>query len=313
MSASRLPSMIRTVAKMTVPCSSGMSRFWIALIEILPQPGDREHALRHHRARQQPAHLRGHHRDDGDERVFERVLGDDGPLQQALAARRADVVVLHRLEQVGAHHAGDGARRRPPQHEGGQDQVREGLETRDGEEPELVGEQVLHEQSDPEHRHRDSRQREGHQGDVEGAVLFDGGDDARRDADGPGKEEGGQRQLDRVGKGVGDQVGDLPVHLVGVAEVAARGVGDVVDVADVPRVVEVHALAQVLHDGGADALLHHHRDGVARQDVEQEKDHKDDPEQDGDHDQDPLDDVLEHERPPGIQPSREFARNPRGA
>src|SRR6266542_603393 len=63
-------------------------------------PGEREDGLHQHGAGEDEPELQGHHRDDGQERVPQRVAQHDQRLGDALGPRRPDVVLLQHV-----HHA----------------------------------------------------------------------------------------------------------------------------------------------------------------------------------------------------------------
>ena len=65
---------------------------------VLADPGDREDELDHERARDDEAEQRAGGRDGRDQRVPEHVQADDAPPAKPLRLRRADVVLLQRLE-----------------------------------------------------------------------------------------------------------------------------------------------------------------------------------------------------------------------
>ena len=84
-----------------------MSRSITAVDERAPQPGHAEGLLDRHRAAQHEAEQHAGDRDDGQERVGQRVPQHHEPLAQPLGARRPHEVLADDLEQARARHARD--------------------------------------------------------------------------------------------------------------------------------------------------------------------------------------------------------------
>ena len=98
------------------------------------------------------AEVEADHRDERRQAGPQAVLADHPALGEALGARRADVVLAHRLDQVAAGHAGVERREQEREHDPGHDHVEEpvleavgdGHVPGPGQPPELVPEDVEH-------------------------------------------------------------------------------------------------------------------------------------------------------------------------
>src|SRR5216110_2427566 len=75
--------------------------------ERAAEPGHAERLLDRDRPAEDEPYQDPGERDDGQERVRQRVAHDDERLSDPLGTRRADVVLQDDLEQAGARHAGD--------------------------------------------------------------------------------------------------------------------------------------------------------------------------------------------------------------
>src|SRR6516225_11138129 len=86
-------------------------------------PGPGEHGLRDHRAAEQISGFQRRDRDDGDERVRERVPPHQPQEPQPLPPRGPRAVLMQHLEQAAAHVPRQDRHRPPGQGDGGKDQV----------------------------------------------------------------------------------------------------------------------------------------------------------------------------------------------
>src|SRR6266849_857845 len=77
------------------------------LDEELAQAVEVEHLLGHHQAADEEGDFQPDDRRGRQERVAQRVAADDDALAHAFGARRADIVLVHHLDDGAAHHARD--------------------------------------------------------------------------------------------------------------------------------------------------------------------------------------------------------------
>src|SRR5437016_6050752 len=99
--------------------------------------GQREDRLREHGAAKVVAELESEDREDGDHGVAQGMAIHDEPVRDALGARRPHIVLAQHLQHRGARGARDHRRRGRSQHEGGQEQMREGARAPGGQPAEL--------------------------------------------------------------------------------------------------------------------------------------------------------------------------------
>ena len=124
----------------------------------------------------------------GVRRRAQAVLEDHRALRQALRARRADVVLAERLEQVVARHPrverGVEHRERDPRQDHVREEAGEAVGGRDvagaARPAELPPEDVEAHQAEPEDGRRDPEEREAHRAAVDDGAALDGGEDADR-------------------------------------------------------------------------------------------------------------------------------------
>ena len=119
------------------------------------------------------------------------------------------------------------------------------------------------------------------------------GGDAGGDGHGDADQERGEGEREGVGVALQDEVGDGVVQAEGVAEVGVEDAAPVVEVLRCEREVEAVGVAEGGDVGGGGALAEHLDDGVAGDQVDQEKDDGDDQPEDGQRDEDAADGLGE--------------------
>jgi len=210
--------------------------------------------------------------DDRDERVAQGVAQDDDALGQALGAGGADVVLIELFEHGGADHAGEDGGEGAAHGDGGQDEMGEATGSADREPAEL----------DRDEQDEDGAECEGREGQAEQADEAEGAvlpliapkcrGNARWDGYEDGDEERGDGELNGVRITGEDEVRDGVVEADRVAEVAVEDSVPVVEVLLAEGLVESVGVAEGDDVGGAGTFAEHLLDGVAGDDVDQEKD-----------------------------------------
>ena len=226
---------------------------------------------------EQRAELQAEDGEDGDHGVAQGVAVDDGALGQAFGAGGADVVLAELFEHGGADHAGEDGGERSAHGDGGEDEV-----ARSEPAPETGSQPSLMEKSrirmgpraklgnDRPKRLTTLRARSSQRLRRWAERTPAGIDKDDRD------EQRGQRELQRVGIALGDEVRDAVVEAEGVAEVAVEDAVPVVDVLLAERGVEAVGVARGLDVGGGRAFAEHLQDGVSGDEVDQQEDEGDD-------------------------------------
>src|SRR5882724_4091820 len=271
-------------------------------------PGNNEDDLHDDESAEQtaaPPADEGHH---GQERVPERVTIDDGPLREALGARRAHVVLADHLEHLRAGEPRNGRADVVGLGQGGPDQLLEVLHRALTEGHEFEGRDPVedaHEAVEDEGARHEQRQAEPAQARdarqvVDGPVLVHGGDHPEGNGPHESDGEGEDGQLHRAGKALAEDVPHGPALGIGLAEVAAHGPPDPREVLDGHRLVQAQLLADLL-----DLLLLHAARLRARlvdedlRDVPRHEPHEDEdqhgrPDQGGNEEQEPANNVAAH-------------------
>ena len=89
---------------------------------------EREHCLRQNRSAEQQCERQTHRRNDGDEGVLERMVVEHYAFSDAACACCLDEVRAHRLDDVYTGDPDEEAGEDDAQREGGEDQVRHGID-----------------------------------------------------------------------------------------------------------------------------------------------------------------------------------------
>src|SRR5712692_3481971 len=181
-------------------------------------------------------------RQHGDQRVLERVLGDDERLRQPLDARELHVLRAEDLEHGRARQPHVRGREVPAQRERGHEHVRGRARARGRQPAEVHGEEEDHEEPDPEGREREPEEREELARAVPPAVHPHRRDDARRDPDHEREEHRDRREQEGVGQARAVELEDVGPVVERLAEVAASEVGEEAPVLHPERLVEAELL-----------------------------------------------------------------------
>src|SRR5687767_14903069 len=160
---------------------------YVLVLDRLPgldaDAGPPEDLLDHQQPTQSEAQVHAEHGDHRPHRVAEGVLEDHSAVLKALGPRRADVVLAQHLEHPRPRHAGVEGRLGYPEGESGQHQAHEAARAPEGEDRDLVGEDV--EQNDPQ---PELWKGQAYENKDVGKTLHDSpldrDDDTRSDADG---------------------------------------------------------------------------------------------------------------------------------
>src|SRR2546425_5570635 len=231
--------------------------------------------------------------EDRDERVLERVHGDDHDVRKSLEPGELDVLAAQDLEHA---RAGQPEHRRgevPPERERGHDDVPPVTGAGGRQPAEPHGEHEDQHEPEPE-----AGDRQAEQGDALGDVVpprvhLDRRDDAGRNADEQGDEGRGETESQRVGQPLEVQLADREPVVEGLAELSLEGVLHEGGVLHGPRAVESPLVTDPVEILGAGAGFGHQRYRVARE----PDDDEDRPAQDAERDeavQNAPDDELTH-------------------
>src|SRR2546422_5466113 len=238
-------------------------------------------------------HVDAGQREDRDERVLERVHGDDHDVRETLEPGELDVLAAQDLQHA---RAGQPEHRRgevPPERQGGHDDV-----------PPVTG-SGGRQPSEPDREHEDqhepepeARDREAEQGDalrdvVPPAVHLHRRDDAGRNADDQGDERGGETQSQRVGQPLEVELADREPIVEGFAELPLEGVLHEGHVLHGPRAGESPLLPDPVEIFRARAGFRHERHRVPRE-PDDEKDRRAQNEERDEAVEDAPDDELQH-------------------
>lgn len=242
--------------------------------DVAPYSRPSEDRFGQHRAAEQSARLDADHRQHGDKRIFERVPIHDRELRQSLGPRRAHVIELHHFQHAGTRHAGDDRHRNSPERDRRQDQVLEyrpqlrelSLNDRvEHVEPghrveriarvhpparrqpmQLVGEDPLLHQAEPEDRHRHAEQRDQHADIVEPRIMLPGADDARVNAEKHREQHAGNRKLECRGQIRHDLFRDRRACSNRIAEISREQISKITEILLKPGLVQSELVSQRL-------------------------------------------------------------------
>src|SRR5512140_398555 len=244
-----------------------------------PWPGEdrlRDDAPRKHRAERQ-----SQRRDDGDERVAQRVAGDGGPVRQPPRDRSRYILLPELLQQRCTDHPRQQRGHPRPERDGGQHQRTTRAVPRHGEEPKLHGEEEDEQRSEEKVRDGQGEHRREPRQVVRGLPA----PHRRQHPERQGDED---RHADRrCGEkdGGGNPAGDLAEDRLAAAErhteVSARDSREIRCVLGKHRPVETQLTAQLFLLRRDGARPQHDLDGIPRKKVDQQKDDGHHPEHDG--------------------------------
>ena len=112
------------------------------------------------------------HRDDGDQRIAQGMLGNNGELGQALGAGGADVILAHNFQQTGAHQAGQVADGIAAHSDDGQDVALPAVQAEGRQYVQLKGEYINQHGGDHERRNGNADGGNGHQQHILPFAVF---------------------------------------------------------------------------------------------------------------------------------------------
>src|SRR5881628_1319862 len=240
-------------------------------------------------------HIDAGQREDWDQRVLERVHGDDNDVREPLEQGELDVLAAQHLEHA---RTGQPEHRRgevPPERQGGHDDVPPvtGPGGRQPSEPDREHE----DQDEPKPEARDRKAEQGHalRNVVPPAVHLHRRDDAGWNADEQGDERGRETQGQRVGQPLEVELADREPVVEGLAQLPLEGVLHEGHVLHGPRAVQSPLLTDPVEIFGARAGFRYERHRVPRE-PDDEKDRR---AQDAERDEaveDAPDDELRHGR-----------------
>src|SRR2546427_1623149 len=215
-------------------------------------------------------HVDAGQREDRDERVLERVHGDDHDVRQPLEPGELDVLAAQHLQHA---RAGQSEHRRgevPPERQGGHDDVAPvtGSGGRQPSKPD--GEHQDQHEPQPEPGNREAEQGHALRDVVPPAVHLHRRDDAGRNADDQGDERGGQTQGQRVGQPLEVELADREPIVEGLAELPLESVLHEGHVLHGPRAVQSPLLTDPVEIFGARAGFRHERHRVPREPDDEE-------------------------------------------
>ncbi len=146
----------------------------------------------------------------------------------------------------------------------------------DGGQPVQVdGEEDDQQDGHPEVGHAETHKGREGEGVVEGAVSFDGGDDAGGDRQQERDDKGEDRQRHGAGKGLGDDAAHRDVATVkGVAEVASEDLFEPQEILYVDGPVEAELAVELFRGRRIPDIEEHRLDGIARDGPQHEKDQR---------------------------------------
>ncbi len=147
-----------------------------------------------------------------------------------------------------------------------------------------------------ENRDRDAGVGEEHREDVDRGVATRGGEDAQGDPHDGGEEQGQQRQLQRDGQPLAEDLDHRAPLPDRIAQVALGELAQVDPELDRDRFVEPVALLEGVTDLVGGPLAKQRTARIARQQARQGEDEEDDPEQDRHAEEQPPGDESEHRR-----------------
>src|SRR5438093_2020130 len=202
-------------------------------------------------------------REDRDQRVLERVHGDDDDVGEPLESRELDVLAAEDLQH---------ARPRQPQHrrgevpaerEGGHDDVSPVTGPRRRQPPQPHGEHEDQHEAEPEAGNRQPEERDALGDVVPPGVHLHRRDDSGGDADEQRDERGGDPERQRVGQPLEVELADWQPIVERLAELALERVLHEGRVLHGPRAVQAPLVADPVEVLGARARLRHQRERIA--------------------------------------------------
>ena len=221
---------------------------------------------------------------------------------EAFAARRADVLEAHDLEERGAREPRDEAGAFVAEHEGGKDEPVEAARAGGRHQPERHREDEDHEDREGEAGDGHAAEREEHHRRVDRRAALDRRDHAERHAEDDGEEHRRARELERARQAIEDELCHRLVLDVRLSEVSADRVPEPAHVLDRERIVQPEVVADLLGEG--DPLLrrsdaeggraHHRVDRIAGDEMQDREDQERREQHDRDRLDEPLCDELRH-------------------
>src|SRR5437899_2755947 len=266
-----------------------------AFVEQAADAGPREDYLDDDGGVDHHDHVDAGQREDRDERVLERMHGDDHDVREPLEPGELDVLAAEHLEHARAGQPEHRGGEVPPECQGGHDDMPPvtGPGGRQPSEPDREHEDQHEPQ--PEPGDREAEQGHGLRDVVPPAVHLHRRDDAGRNADEQGDERGGETQGQRVGQPLEVELADREPVVEGLAELPLEGVLHEGHVLHGPRAVQAPLLTNPVQIFGACAGFRHERNRVPREPDDPEDRRPQDPERD-EAVEDAPDDELRHGR-----------------
>src|SRR6266508_228706 len=263
------------------------------LVEETPDAGPRKDHLDDDGGVDHHHHVDAGQREDRDERVLERMHGDDHDVREPLEPGELDVLAAQHLEHA---RAGQPEHRRgevPPECQGGHDDVAPVAGPRGRQPSEPDGEHEDQHEPQPEPGDREAEQGDALRDVVPPAVHLHRRDDAGRHADEQRNERGGEAQSQRVGQPLEVELADREPIVEGFPELPLEGVLHEGHVLHGPRAIQSPLLADPIEIFGACAGFRHERHRIPRE-PDDEKDRRAQDEERDDAVEDATDDELQH-------------------
>src|SRR5580692_6490115 len=194
----------------------------------------------------------------------------------SLGASRAHVVARKLFDHRTAHHPSKDRRERRAQSCGGQNQAADSPASRHWQPANLDGKNKNQDRAEREIGNGEAQQSEDRSRAIRGASPSTSGEDTSGNSDGDAHEQRGDRQLQRRRKSLQDNRSDRRRKTQRASPIAACEALKITRVLHAQRLVQPESMTQLRDVLGPRVLAEHLLDGIARNDVNQEKNHRKD-------------------------------------
>ncbi len=264
----------------------------------LAEAGDREDRFRNDQAPEEPGDNQAARRDDGNQGVFQRMAENDQPFFQSLRISGANVVGLKRFQQTAAHHPHENGRFTQAGGDDGQDhrgEISQGIikkwnVTGCRHPAQLDGEQNNQHHAEPEMGNRHAAQGKQSARIIGQAARTHCGQDSGRNGDQGRDDKGAERQFDRGGQPLHDQLGNRGMVDERVAQIAVQDSGQPIEVLNREGLVQTQFSPESGHCFRGGFLAENDGCRITGEHVHQGEDHEGDEENDRDGEQQAPDD-----------------------
>ncbi len=237
--------------------------------------GPGEDGLGHNRAGEQGSELQSENSDDWDHGVAQGVAIDDGAFGQAFGAGGSNVVLAKFFQHRGADHAGQNGGECSTHGDGWKNEIRERAGPGYGQPSYFDCEDENENGAERKVGEREAEEADDGEQAIVPTVAAVGRTNAGRDRQNDGNEERGESELKRVGIALPEQVRHALVIAEGWTEIAVEDSFPVVKILFAERRIEAIGVACGGDVGGWRAFAEHLLNGVAGDEMDEQKDEAD--------------------------------------